>query len=222
MQAVRGIIDTGSTLSFLTRRVANNLKAEKIPQDTFITGLAHSHATTSNAKVSAMIKSAELPSEQPFSLTAVLLTSITGDTISNDLSQNRDNSFTNRFTLADPDFGKPGRVDLLLGQDSISNILRSGMVKDEQSSMYCFNTMFDWVVGGQCSHPSEKAIVHICCKAGSDSELNHTLKAFWVVEKVLLTSLSTQPKIKQPWYTSKTMSLAKKMVDTQLPCPDRT
>ena len=184
VQAVRGIIDTGSTLSFLTRRVANNLKAEKIPHDTFITGLAHSHATTSNAKVCVTIKSAELPSEQPFSLTAVLLTSITGDTPSNDLSQNRDNSFTNRFTLADPDFGKPGRVDLLLGQDSISNILRSGMVKDEQSPMYCFNTMFGWVVGGQCSHPSEKATVHICCKAGSDSELNHTLKAFWVVEEV--------------------------------------
>ena len=98
VQAVRGVIDTGSTLSFLTGRVANNLKAENIPHDTFITGLAHSHATTSNAKVCVTIKSAELPSEQPFSLTAVLLTSSTGDTPSNDLSQNRDNSFTNRFT----------------------------------------------------------------------------------------------------------------------------
>jgi len=58
-------------------------------------------------------------------------------------------NFTERFTLADPDFGTPDRVDLLLGHDSIHNILRQGMVKNEQSFMYCFNTMFSWVVSSQ-------------------------------------------------------------------------
>jgi len=73
VQAVRGIIDTGSTMSFLARRIAYNLKVKRIPFNASVTGLAQSHATTSNAKVCVTVKSAEMPSECSFSLTAALL-----------------------------------------------------------------------------------------------------------------------------------------------------
>ena len=173
----------GSTMSFLTRRVANNPKAKKTPFNASVTGLTQSHATTSTARVSVTVKAADLPLEQPLYLTAALLTSITGDTPSDNLTEHKDTAFTQHFKLADPEFRTPGRVDLLLGQDSIPQILRQGLVKSEQSSLYCFNTMFGWVVGGHCSHPSQEARVHICCKATTDHDLDETLKSFWEVEE---------------------------------------
>jgi len=85
VQVVHSIIDTGFTMSFLIRRVANNLKVKMIPFNASVTSLAKCYATTSNAKLCVTVKSAELPSECPFSLTAALLTSITGDTPSDEL-----------------------------------------------------------------------------------------------------------------------------------------
>ncbi len=54
---------------------------------------------------------------------------IVGDTPSAELLKDQDLSFTNSLRLSDPNFTKPGGVDLLLGQDVLVHILSNGLVK---------------------------------------------------------------------------------------------
>ncbi len=95
-QLVRAIIDPGSTLSFLTNKVATALKAKRIPFATSIKGLAESHAATSNFKVNVTLKAANKPNEQPLQLSPSVVTSITGNTPANDITSHKDLEFTSK------------------------------------------------------------------------------------------------------------------------------
>ena len=68
VQAVRGILDSGSTLSFLTYRVANSLKAKKIPNVVDVSGINDSQSATCKHRMEIILKSSELPDEEPIRL----------------------------------------------------------------------------------------------------------------------------------------------------------
>ena len=182
-QQVRAMIDPGSTLSFLTGKVASALKAKRIPFTTTITGLEQSHAATSMFKVDLTLRARDRPDEPPIELSPSIVTSITGNTPSNDLTKHKDLDFTKNLKLADPSFGSPGRIDLLLGQDAMHKIMRGGVVNSPTSSLYCINTVFGWVVGGRCDSSTQAVTAHICCRASVDTTTNNLLEAFWKSEE---------------------------------------
>ena len=108
--------------------------------------------------------------------------SITGKTPTQDLSNHREASFASKLQLADPDFGLPGQVDLLLGQDVIPKIIRGGTIRSPGVDLYAMETVFGWVIGGFCSTPSQAATTHVCCHSQS-GEADQLFKAFWEIEE---------------------------------------
>ena len=50
--------------------------------------------------------------------------------------------------LADPKFGVPGCIDVLLGVDMFSRLVRQGRRKDLPGSPIAINTCFGWVLSG--------------------------------------------------------------------------
>ena len=50
--------------------------------------------------------------------------------------------------LADPEFGKPGRVDILLGIETFVDIVRKGQRKGRQGTPIAIETTFGWVLAG--------------------------------------------------------------------------
>ena len=174
----RAMIDPGSTLSFITVNLVNSLKAKKIPFPTSITGLSQTHAATNHFRVDVTLMAPHDPNEKPLQISPSVVTSIMGITPTNDLSTHQDLDFTKNLTLADPSFGSPGQIDLLLGQDTLYHIMRQAFLNSPNSELYGVKTMFGWVVGGCCSSPSQAVTTHVCCQAKMDFCTNDLLKAF--------------------------------------------
>ena len=129
------------------------------------------------------MKSSELPDEDPIRLSPALLSSITTNTPSVDLSTPSATLAFSSLKLADPDLGKPGRIDLLLGLDVLSKIGKPRWISAKDTNLFAHYTIFGWVVGGTCANSSQAARVHVCCKATTKKDLNNSLRAFWVIEE---------------------------------------
>lgn len=74
--------------------------------------------------------------------------------------------------LADPGFGCPGKIDILLGIDIFVEAILHGPM--------AFETHFGWVLAGStesCSPSPEVATCHVSCMTGDD-----LLQKFWEIE----------------------------------------
>ena len=107
------MLDSGSTLSFMTQKIATALKTQRTTCVTEITGLSSTPTATSRYKSDVHLKT---PLESPES--SINITTYR-QTRTQDLSNHREASFASKLQLADHDFGLPGQIDLLLGQDVI-------------------------------------------------------------------------------------------------------
>jgi gamma-glutamylcysteine synthetase len=85
------------------------------------------------------------------------------------------------LSLADPTFGKPGRINILLGVDIFAEVLRQGRRTDPAGSPVAFTTEFRWVLSGQAesSSPTERIITH---HTSAEFKVD-TLRKFWEIEE---------------------------------------
>ncbi len=147
---VRGIIYPGSTVSFLTEKVAKTLKLKTSPVLTEVTGIGSTHAGTCKKEAEILVHSPYEHNAMTVRVRAAIISSIVGNTPSTDFLKKVDTTFTNCLNLSDPNFSVPGGIDLLLGQDVLHSILRDGVVRSSKNDLYAINTIFGWVVGGCC------------------------------------------------------------------------
>ena len=83
--------------------------------------------------------------------------------------------------LADPEFGKPGRVDLLLGVDVFTEVMMQGRRVGTPGTPTAFETTLGWVLTGKPGHHviSNHAIALHSSILSSDD----VLQKFWEVEE---------------------------------------
>ena len=85
------------------------------------------------------------------------------------------------LTLADPDFGQLGRIDLLLGVEVFSEVVRQGRQNGAPGSPSTFETDFGWVLAGEASPaatPSPLLAHHTTVDTGDE-----LLCKFWEIEQ---------------------------------------
>ena len=85
------------------------------------------------------------------------------------------------LTLADPDFGRPGRIDLLLGVEVFSEVVHQGRRHGTPGSPSAFETDFGWVLAGEASPaatPSPLLAHHTTVDTGDE-----LLRKFWEIEQ---------------------------------------
>ena len=65
--------------------------------------------------------------------------------------------------LADPEFGNPGGIDILLGVDIFSDVLLHGWQSGPRGSPTAIETRFGWVLAGavDCSQPPTQVVATI-------------------------------------------------------------
>ena len=90
-----------------------------------------------------------------------------------------------RLPLADPGFGQPGRIDMLLGVDVFVEILRHGRRTGPPGSPTAFETEFGWVLcGGAGSNASStQANLHVTTFHTSITSGDDILRRFWEIEE---------------------------------------
>ena len=96
--------------------------------------------------------------------------------------------------LADPSFGEPGRIDILLGVDIFVDILLSGRRTGPPGTPMALETEFGWVLcgGTERSIPPDQISVHSTAFHTTAVHLSgdDILRQFWKIEEPPLSTPS--------------------------------
>lgn len=187
---LRALIDPGSQASFITEAATQLLGLDKKKAFGRISGIEENKTITSKATTTLKFHSVR-------SLTPMFYTEayVLGRLTSLLPSQEYDiNCWTTseKLELADPDFYKPGFIDILLGADVHSDILKEGIRRHK--SLIAVNSHLGWLISGKISkinsQPRQFVVNHY------EVEVDYLLRRFWELEeqptKKLMTKLERQ------------------------------
>ena len=123
---VRALLDNASTASFVSERLVQSLSLPRTNQSIRVSGIGGiSHKAPIQSITSFRIKSVR-SSSRAFEVDAVIIPRVSCDLPTNPISFDSKWKHLSELTLADPNFGQPGRIDLLLGVDVFMDILCDG------------------------------------------------------------------------------------------------
>lgn len=185
LQKARALIDNGSGLSFITTKLTNTLGLRKIAEPTSIVAFQQASTPLSKFKVDFTLRvpSGSVTTLMP--IRALVVDTITGDLPAGVLISVRQDPCLKELKLADPNFDKPGRVDLLLGVDVLPRIMREKTVRSTNQLLSASETIYGWVVSGQCQSDKSVPRSHICLSTQTvDEQTQDLLTKFWQVEDV--------------------------------------
>lgn len=114
-------------------------------------------------------------------ITAVVVPRVTCDLPLQPVSHNLSWTHLSDLTLADSDFGRPGRVDLLLGVEVFAHVLMRGRRLGPPGSPVALETTFGWVLAGDTT--SSVAAHHVVAHHVSILSENDILYKFWELEE---------------------------------------
>ena len=187
----RALLDNASSASFITERLSQSLCLPRAKQNARISGIAglsHSSPTQSLATFSIAPVS---PSTKKIGVTAVVVPSITCDLPFHPIPFKTEWSHLSHLQLADPGFGRPGRIDVLLGVDVFVDVLLHGRRNGPPGTPVALETHFGWVLAGSTdTHVSTDQVttLHASCVTGDD-----LLRKFWETEDNPLSEASLTP-----------------------------
>ncbi|GBM05052.1 hypothetical protein AVEN_60237-1 [Araneus ventricosus] len=89
------------------------------------------------------------------------------------------------ITLADPHFYKPGKIDLLLGNEYFCEFLRPGQCRVPNSQLILQNSVFGFLASGRLNVTGNQSSRVIQCKLIANLEdLHKDMTKFWELEKI--------------------------------------
>lgn len=119
-----------------------------------------------------------------YTLTAIIVPRVTCDLPLQPVHGSSQWSHLSDLALADPDFGMPGRIDLLLGADIYADVLLHGRRCGPYGTPTAFETRFGWVLTGRttsstCSSNHVSVATHHSSVMSGDD----ILRMFWEIEE---------------------------------------
>ncbi|XP_032589276.1 uncharacterized protein LOC116804701 [Drosophila mojavensis] len=140
----RALLDSGSQVNFITEELAKQLKLERQRSGTQLLGIANCQSSVRHSvQTSIASRTDDLETRRDFGV----LRSISSYQPEKHTEEIK---VPENVQLADPQFQKPQRIDLLLGADIFFDILREGKIKGPDDSPTLQLTAFGWIVSGRC------------------------------------------------------------------------
>ena len=131
--------------------------------------------------ISSFKISAVRSSVRKIGITAIVVPKVTCDLPTYPVRFDSSWKHLTNLVLADPNFGQPGKIDLLLGADLFADVLRQGRRSGPAGSPVAFETEFGWVLSGRTesiSSTGEVAALHTT--VGFKDDILHK---FWEIEE---------------------------------------
>ncbi|XP_067214210.1 uncharacterized protein [Linepithema humile] len=172
------LLDSGSQSNFMTMDLCNKLGLHTVKTDIIVAGLNQSKTKvleTATATIESM------HTEFKERLNFLVVPKITFNLPSEPLDLKRINIPT-EASLADPDFHKPKKMDLLIGVDLFWDLICYETCKHP----YLYKTKLGYVVSGKLSQKSHRSPNKTCNLATNVEDVSHYLKQFWEVEELPL------------------------------------
>ena len=176
----RALLDNASSASFVTERLAQNLCLPRSSKHVSISGIAGIAHRSSSHSISHFAVSAVRSPRKKIDVTAIIVPRVTCDLPFHPVPFDANWRHLNDIPLADPSFGIPGRIDILLGVDVFVQVLLHGRRIDSPEAPIAFETEFGWVLAGQATtcQPTVQIASHHTLHC-----LDDVLQKFWEVEE---------------------------------------
>ncbi len=174
----RGILDSGSSASFVSERVAQSLRLPRSTRNIHISGIAGiSHNSPIHSMATFKISSVTNPSDKS-EVNAIVVPRVTRDLPVQPVQLNSSWNHLAGLYLSDPDFGRPSKIDILLGVDVYASAMLQG---GQPGTPVALETKFGWVLAGKTNlSVTDEAVQshHITVSTGDD-----ILRKFWEIEE---------------------------------------
>ncbi len=119
--------------------------------------------------------------------------------------------------LADPQFDQPGKIDLLIGNDALQEIIMPEFRRGAPSEPVAIKTVYGWAILGRLPSTSNSATssVNVVSPTPTSDDL---LKRFWETEEVSTAPVHTsEEKVVQEHFVSNHVFLSQGLYQMTLP-----
>ena len=196
LHKARALLDSGSSLTFITSRMVQSLKLHKTAAVTAIAGFQQTTTPVSRHKVEFSLRIPSGTVTIPITVEAVVVDVIMGDLPSNTIPAVKESPFLTGLPLADLKFDQPSRIDLLLGVDVLPQVMTDGLVRSADRQLSATQTVYGWVVTGWSKGADQAPSSYHCLKTQVDQNTQDLLVKFWQVEDVSsTTTLQTKDEV---------------------------
>lgn len=182
-QNARAIVDSACMNTLITKQAFNRLGLERRNANILVSGISDSEP--SKARGSVMLQISSRFDDQVIIVVEAL---IMDTLVPNQPCEtfDIDSSAFDEMPLADPNFNRSGKIDLLLGIEVFFSILEPGKLLDPRGVPVAQNSIFGYLVGGRFDTSSRasdrRTSVGLSCTA--DINLDQTLRRFWELEEL--------------------------------------
>ncbi|XP_062713791.1 uncharacterized protein LOC134290634 [Aedes albopictus] len=179
---VRAMIDSGSQSSLISEHCVTVLGLERDNAKLIVSGVGNGAKETTRGVVNLDISS-RFDDNLICRTKAYVLSKLSTNLPSREIDISRLKCLDS-LRLADPHFGRPSKIDLILGVDVFLSVVEDGKVKDEMGVPEALNSAFGWIVAGQVGVTNDvicnTAIVSLC----TELNIDQTLRQFWEVVEI--------------------------------------
>lgn len=181
-QLLRVLLDQGSQASFIAESAVQLLGLKKKPVKSVISGIGGERSAFASKFTVTVTIHSRLNPQFSVQVHAFVLGTITSVLPSEKLEQAHWPQLK-EITLADPEFHTPSKIDILLGAEIYSQVLRDGLIHGPPNSPVAQNTAFGWILSGQISSNPDSIHCHHVIQSSSDqADENALLRQFWEIE----------------------------------------
>ena len=177
----RALLDNASSALFISERIAQHLRLPRSTQNITVSGIAGLQHKAPIQAVTRFSVSPVAPSNKRLDVIAIIVPRVTCDLPLCPVYNSVTWSHISDLTLADPDFERPGKVDILLGVDVFPEVLLQGRRSGLIGTPTAFETIFGWVLSGKIDtiqHTPQVTTLHVVTESSND-----ILHKFWELEE---------------------------------------
>ncbi|KAH8318621.1 hypothetical protein KR059_002949, partial [Drosophila kikkawai] len=175
MAEFRALLDSGSQINAISERAIQKLSLKTTNSMLKINGIG-GKAHTSSSRVNVEIKSKY--GNFASRLEAMVMPHIVADQPTYPIST--ENWKIPNITLADPNFGSPGKIDLLIGAEHYFEIMLSENLHLHKGLPRLQNTKLGWIVAGKILN--EKRTSSVCAVLTEAEKVDEQLEKFWELD----------------------------------------
>ena len=177
----RALLDNASSASFITERLVQSLGLRRVRQNVYVSGIAGSSPKSPTQSIASFqITTAH----SKMDLTAIIVPKVTCDLPLNPVPFSSSWNHLSDIPLADPTFGRPGHIDLLLGVDVFVDVLLHGRRNGPPGSPVAIETKFGWVLSGSTDPTTDLVNLHVTTFTSTVlGDGDDILRNFWEIEE---------------------------------------
>ncbi|XP_043067134.2 uncharacterized protein [Drosophila bipectinata] len=173
----RALIDHGSEGTLITESLVQTLGLSRTPISAEITGIGDSSHNRCRHSTNFVLSSISGSQFTSFVSTAFILRTLTGHLPKSDVDP-RSFQHLKGLQLADPNFARSGRIDVLVGVDLIPQLMLPEIRRGTHEKPIAQNTLLGWIVFG----PVRKSMTHSITVRCNTTTLDHLVQMFFELD----------------------------------------